>query len=164
MAEIKACKISNPSCADIHLYVWFFSTLLWLHLPIQLPVRCMKRGGWDWDVKESHLLLWCFFCCSFDVHHLVYTSSTTLRTLQKLIYTPTHVKPLTEVSLHILEHLPPLGNCAMLNNMWHMAYHWIRFDPQVAKTWVEMETPISGPDHCGRRQQVPGGPEPGHPW
>ena len=56
---------------------------------------------------------------------------------------------------------PPLGNCNLLNNMRHMGYRWIRLDPQGPKTWVASR--ISGPDQRGRRRQVPGGPEPGHP-
>ena len=41
-----------------------------------------------------------------------------------------------------------------------VGYRWIPLDPQGVKT--SCASRISGPDHRGRRQQVPGGPEPGH--
>ena len=42
-----------------------------------------------------------------------------------------------------------------------MGYGWIRLDPQSQKTSAALQ--ISGPDQRGRRQQVPGGPEPERP-
>ena len=65
------------------------------------------------------------------------------------------------VSYYILEQVPPLGNPDLLNNIGHMGYRWIRLDPQGPKT--PAASGISGPDQRGRRRQVPGGPEPGHP-
>ena len=56
---------------------------------------------------------------------------------------------------------PPLGLCYLLNKIGHMGYRWIRLDPQGPKIGVASR--ISGPDQRGRRRQVPGGPEPGHP-
>ena len=42
-----------------------------------------------------------------------------------------------------------------------VGYRWIHLDPQVSNLGVAPQ--ISSPDQHGRRQQVPGGPEPGHP-
>ena len=42
-----------------------------------------------------------------------------------------------------------------------VGYRWIRLDPQGPNMGGASE--ISSPDQRGRRQQVPGGPEPGHP-
>ena len=41
-----------------------------------------------------------------------------------------------------------------------VGYQWIPLDPQGPKTSGHLR--ISSPDQRGRRQQVPGGPEPGH--
>ena len=42
-----------------------------------------------------------------------------------------------------------------------VGYHWIWLDPQGPKMYLARQ--ISSPDQCGRRQQVSGRPEPGHP-
>ena len=74
----------------------------------------------------------------------------------------TPIRWLIQLLQCILEQVPPpLGNADLLNNIGNMGHRWIRLDPQGPKTpeasW------ISGSDQRGRRQQVPGGPEPGRP-
>ena len=65
------------------------------------------------------------------------------------------------VSLYILEQLPPPGEWQGMTQTPSVGYHRIRLDPQgPKKSWVRK---ISGPDQRGSRQQVPGGPGPGHP-
>ena len=49
-----------------------------------------------------------------------------------------------------LEHLGP-----------HIGARWKALDPRITPGWTDLR--ISGPDQRGRRQQVLGGPEPGHP-
>ena len=43
----------------------------------------------------------------------------------------------------------------------HLGARWKALDPRITPGWTDLL--ISGPDQRGRRQQVPGGPEPGHP-
>ena len=62
-------------------------------------------------------------------------------------------------SYYILQQLPPPGEFRPLRLQPSVGYRWIRLDLQGPKTSVA--TRISGPDHRGRRRQVPGGPEPG---
>ena len=64
-------------------------------------------------------------------------------------------------TLVILEQLPPPGELLAMAQSPSVGYRWIRLDPQAPKTSCALQ--ISGPDQCGRRRQVPGGPEPGHP-
>ena len=63
-------------------------------------------------------------------------------------------------SYYILEQLPPPGDRLMLRLEPSVGYRWIPMDPQGLKTWASRW--IAGPDHCGRRRQVPGEPEPWH--
>ena len=65
------------------------------------------------------------------------------------------------LSIYISEQLPPPGPVGPLGQYPSVGYHWIRLDPQGPKIGVASR--ISGPDQRGRRRQVPGGPEPGHP-
>ena len=53
----------------------------------------------------------------------------------------------------------PPGKLLSLRLQPSVGYRWIRLDPQGPK--ISRASPISGPDHCGRRRQVPGEPEPG---
>ena len=43
----------------------------------------------------------------------------------------------------------------------HMRYQMKALGPRIKACYAEV--PKSGPDQRGRRRQVPGGPEPGHP-
>ena len=63
--------------------------------------------------------------------------------------------------LYIFEQLPPPGFRYLVVVGSNVGYRWVPLDPQGPKTLVALR--ISGPDQHGRRQQVPGGPEPGHP-
>ena len=56
---------------------------------------------------------------------------------------------------------PPPGESCPLRLEASVGYHWIGLDPQGPKMGEALR--ISGPDQRGRRQQVPGGPGPGHP-
>ena len=55
----------------------------------------------------------------------------------------------------------PPGESCPLRLEASVGYRWIRLDPQGPK--MGGASRISGPDQRGRRRQVPGGPEPGHP-
>ena len=63
------------------------------------------------------------------------------------------------VSYYIFEQVSPPGDKHILRLQPSVGYRWIPLDPQGPKTWEVFR--ISGPDHRGRRRQVPGGPQQG---
>ena len=68
---------------------------------------------------------------------------------------------ISEIYIYIFEQRPPPGSRYLVVVGSSLGYRWIRLDPQGPKMGVASR--ISGPDQCGRRRQVPGGPDPGHP-
>ena len=65
-----------------------------------------------------------------------------------------------QILIYIGTTTPP-GELQGMTQTPSVGYHLIRLDPQGPKMRGALQ--ISSPDQCGRRRQVPGGPEPGHP-
>ena len=64
-------------------------------------------------------------------------------------------------SIYIFEQRPPPGSRDPVVVGSSVGYRWIGLDPQGPKMVAALQ--ISGPDQRGRCQQVPVGPEHGHP-